>query len=249
MKKLLFVVLTITLFACRQDEYQTVYSASEIHRIPYGQTGTLAAGNYTGQGNLTNVAGTSVNIEGVTTIDALSVGGDVNIPKGAVLIVNDVLNIGGGAHIDVKGTLITKTLTQVGNVYLNSGYIEVNGKYTIGGGTTLYIANSQVEVDEFVIIGHIQGIHNAVTEAANWYSLIELTGSKLLNRGGGTNVCGPVLFSDSNDNGASDAVLVDVTNEAVANNEFIKTVYGLSSEAPLYQYNDNCTPLVAMPAH
>ena len=251
MKKLfLLAVVSISVFACRIDEpYEPVYSAGDVNRIPYGETGTLASGNYTGQGNVTNVAGTTVNIEGLTTVDALSIGGKVNIPKGSMLIVNDLINVGGGASIDIKGTLVTRTFTQVGNVYLNSGFVEVNGKYTIGGGTTLYIANSQVEVDELVITGHIQGIHNAVTEAANWYSLIELTGNKVLNRGGGTNVCGPVLFSDNNDNGSTSATLVDVTDAAVANNDLVKTVYGLPDTALLYQYDDNCTPLVAMPAH
>lgn len=250
MKKALSIfVFTLTLIACRQDEvYEPVYTAGDVHRIPYGETGTLSSGNYTGEGTVTNVAGTTVNIEGLTTVDALSVGGKVNVPAGAVLIVNDVLNIGGGSSIDIKGTLITKTFTQVGNVYLNSGLLEVNGRYTIGGGTTLYLANSQVEVDELVIIGHIQCIHNAFTQAANWYSLIELTGNKVLNRGGGTTVCGPVLFSDNNDDGASTASLVDVTDAAVANNDLVKVVYGLNDTAKLYQYNDYCTPLIAMPA-
>lgn len=249
-KALLFLITSISILSCRIDDpYEPVYTAGDVHRIPYGGTGTLSSGNYTGQGNVTNVAGTTVNIEGLTTVDALSVGGKVNVPSGAMLIVNDVLNIGGGASIDIKGTLITKTFTQVGNVYLNSGFVEVNGRYTIGGGTTLYIANSQVEVDELVITGHIQGIHNAVTEAANWYSLIELTGNKVLNRGGGTNVCGPILFSDNNDQGSTQATLVDVTNAAVANNDLVKTVYGLPDTGLVYQYDDNCTPLIAMPAH
>ncbi len=250
MKKYFYLLSIIAIFSsCRQEETQSVYSASEIHRIPYGQTGTLAQGNYTGQGAVTIAAGTTVNIQGYTTVDAISLTGKLHVPVGAVLVVNGTLNVGGGTTLDIDGTVITRTLTQVGNIYMSSAFLEVNGRYTIGGGTTLFIANSEVEVDELVITGHIQGVDNLATQAANWYSLIELTGAKYLNRGGGTNVCGPVLFSGNIDEGSSGATLVDVTEEAVANNAVIKTVYGLPSDAPLYQYNDACTPLIAMPAH
>ena len=175
---------------CRIDNaYESLYSAGEVHLIPYGETGTLSPGNYTGQGNVMNVAGTTLNISGLTTVDALSIGGKVNIPSGAILIVNDVLNVG------------------------------------------------------------MQGIHNAVTELANWYSLIDFKGDKVLNRGGGTVVCGPILFSHDIDQGSTGLSLIDVTGEAVTNNDLVKYVYGLPDTALVYQYNDNCTPLIAMPVH
>lgn len=250
MKHLLyFSAFALLLFGCRiDDDTQSVYSASNLHRIPFGQTATLASGNYTGQGNVTNVSGTTVNLQqGVTTLDAFSIGGRVNVPAGATLIINDVANVGGGARLDVNGFLSARTLTQVGDIRLSSGKMDVNGRYTIGGGTTLYIANSQVEVSELVITGNIQCIDNAFTRVANWYSLIELTDNKVLNRGGGTNVCGPLLFTTDNDAGSTDATLTNVTNQAIANNANVKAIYGLRDTAQLFQYNDDCTPLGSMP--
>ena len=159
------------------------------------------------------------------------------------------MSVGGGSSIDIKGTLITPTFTQVGNTYVSGGYIEVNGKLTIGGGTTLYLENSQVEVDELVITGNIQAIDNLITRSANWYSLIELTGGMLLHRGGGIKICGPVLFNSNIDNGVAEETLVNVTEASITNNEFVQTVYGLASSDSLYQYNDNCEGLSSMPAH
>lgn len=250
MKHLLhFSAIALLLFGCQiDDDVQSVYSASNLHRIPFGQTGTLASGNYTGQGSVTNVSGTTVNLQqGITTLDAFSIGGRVNVPVGATLIVNDVVNVGGGARLDIDGFLSAKTLTQVGDISLSSGKIDVNGRYTIGGGTTLYIANSQIEVSELVITGNIQCIDNAFTRVANWYSLIELTDNKVLNRGGGTTVCGPLLFNSDDDTGSTDATLTDVTNQAVANNGNVKAIYGLADTAKLFQYNDACTPMGSMP--
>lgn len=250
MKNLLALfTFSLFIFSCAPDDdsdrYE--YDATQIHRIPYGQSATMSAGNYSGKGNITNVAGTTVKIEGYTTVDALSINGKVKIPSNATLVVNDVLNVGGGAEIDIDGTLICKTLTQVGDVYLSNGFIKVNGKYTIGGGTVLYLENSKIELDELVITGHIQAIENAVTQAANWYSVIEFTGSKYLNRSAGNNVCGPLLFTINTDNGSTASTLVDVTSDAVQNNINVRVVYGISDSAKLYQYDDNCTPLAVMP--
>lgn len=243
-----FFTAILVLSSCNpDDDFQREYSATEIHRIPYGQSATMSSGNYSGQGNISNVAGTTVNVEGFTTVDALSVGGRVNVPAGTTLVVNDVLNVGGGAKMNIKGTVITKTYTQVGNTYLSSAILRVNGKYTIGGGTTLYIQNANVEADELIITGHIQAVENTFTRAANWYSLIELTGNKYLNRGGGTNICGPLLFNTNNDQGSTSATLTDVTAQAVANNSSVKLVYGIADTTTLYQYNDVCTPLQIMP--
>ena len=250
MKRFCLTLFTaLSLFSCRVEEDQPVYTVNNIHRIPFGETGTLVSGNYTGKGVVTNAAGTTVIIEGLTTIDALSTLGKVVVPRGTVLIVNNLVSVGGGSSIDIKGTLITPTFTQVGNTYVSGGYIEVNGKLTIGGGTTLYLENSQVEVDELVITGNIQAIDNLITRSANWYSLIELTGGMLLHRGGGIKICGPVLFNSNIDNGVAEETLVNVTEASITNNEFVQTVYGLASSDSLYQYNDNCEGLSLMPAH
>ena len=243
-------LIAVTLVACKDEpETQTVYEANQIHTIPYGGEGTITSGDYTGQGTATNTAGTLVTIDGVVTVDAISASGKLSVPAGSVLVVNSVLNIGGGATIDVKGILITKDFTMVGNTYVSNGKIEVNGKFTIGGGTTLYLENSLILANELVIIGHVQALDNAITQAANWYSMIKLTGAQYLNRGGGTTVCGPVLFNVNTDQGASGVEMKDVTDEAIANNSGLKTLYGLPADAKLYQYGGTCTALTVMPAH
>ena len=250
MKKLLFILFTLTvLTSCEEEQNQTDYSASEIHRIPYGQTGTLIPGDYTGQGTVTVAAGTTVNIDGITTIDGLAMTGKVHVPSNAVLIVNGPLNVGGGTNLDVEGTVLTADLIQVGNVYLNNAFVAVDNRYTIGGGTTLYTANSQIEASELIITGNIQGIDNLITQATNWYTLFELTGSQYLNRGGGTTVCGPVLFNHDHDLGSSGIGMTNVTDDALDFNPFLKIIYGLPETAKLYEYYDVCTPLIEMPAH
>lgn len=237
---------TLLFAACKKNKE---YEANEIHTIPQGEEGVLEDGDYSGEGTATNTAGTTVIIDGTVTLDGLSASGKISVPEGATLIVNSTTNIGGGALIDVKGTLITQSFTMVGNTYLSNGQIKVNGKFTIGGGTTLFMENGLVQADELVIIGHIQGVDNSTTQAGNWYSMIALTGSKYLNRGGGTTVCGPVLFNVNTDQGASGAEIRDVTTDAISKNKDIKTVYNLDPATVLYQYESTCIPLVEMPSH
>ena len=98
-----------------------------------------------------------------------------------------------------------------------------------------------------MIIGHIQAIDNSTTKAGKYYSMIEFTGPKYLNRGGGTQVCGPVLFSVSSDQGASGIELSDDSATALQNNADLRSDYGLSESTLLYRYQDNCTALSAMP--
>lgn len=248
-KLLIILILALALTSCRADEAEEEYDADEIHTIPYGGTGELSEGDYSGDGPVTNTAGTTVIIEGNVTVDALSASGSVVVPAGSTLIVNTVLNVGGGGILDVKGTLITQSYTQVGNTYISYGKMSVSGKFTVGGGTTLYLENSEVEVGELVITGHIKAVDNSFTQAANWYSMIELTGAKYMNRGGGTKVCGPILFNSNNDNGASGVSLTDVTETALQNKATLPVVYGLPTDSKLYQYGDNCTPLTSMPEH
>lgn len=234
---LLFV---ITLFSCSEPEYNNRYDASQISRIPYGERGTLVAGNYSGQGLVTNVAGTTVDVEGVVVVDAMSISGTVNVPLGSSLIVNDLTNVGGGGSLVVKGSIITNTFTQVGNTCVYLGSIKAAGKFTIGGGTTLYLSKSEIEASELVITGHIKATDPANTNS--WYSVIDLKGSKYLNRGGGTNVCGPVVLNGDNDQGASGIALSDVTSTVIAADSLFKSRYGIDNASNLYRYTDNCTP-------
>ena len=241
--KYLFSSLIFILFitSC-SDDLNGVYQANEIHTIPYGGTGTLAAGNYSGQGAITNVAGTTVNIEGVVVVDAIGMSGKVNVPFGSTLIVNDVTQVGGGANLVVHGTVQTQTFTQIGNTCVTFGAIRASGKFTIGGGTTLFLTKSEIEASELVIVGNIEAITNNVT--TDWYSMADLKGIKYLNRGGGTKICGPLLFNTNNDQGASGISLGDVTASALVIEPNVRTTFNLvDPAATLYQFSDNCTPL------
>jgi hypothetical protein len=242
MKYLFSALVFILLFTACADEVSDLYQANEIHRIPYGGTGTLAAGNYTGQGTVTNVAGTTVNIDGVVIIDAISIIGKVNVPLGSTLIVNNLVNVGGGANLVVRGSVFTKTFTQIGNTCVNYGAIRASGRFTIGGGTTLFLTKSEIEASELVIVGNIEATTNNLTK--DWFSMIDLKGVKYLNRGGGTKVCGPLLFNTNDDQGASGVLLDDITTSALLIELNVRTTFNLSdTSAALYQFSDNCIPL------
>ena len=242
MKQLFSALVFILLLTSCSDDFRDVYQANEIHRIPYGGTGTLAAGNYTGQGAVTNVAGTTVNIEGVVIIDAISISGKVNVPLGATLIVNNLVNVGGGANLVVKGSVNTKTFTQVGNTCVNFGAIRASGRFTIGGGTTLFLTKSEIEANELVIVGNIEATTSNLSK--DWFSMVDLKGVKYLNRGGGTKICGPLLFNTNDDQGASGISLDNVTSSALLIEEDLRSTFNLlDTSATLYQFSDNCTPL------
>ncbi len=242
MKQLFNTLVFIILFTACADDTSNLYEANEIHRIPYGGTGILVAGNYTGQGTVTNLAGTTVNISGVVIVDAITMSGKVNVPKGSTLIVNDLVNVGGGANLVVQGMVIAKTFTQIGNTCVSYGAIKTSERFTIGGGTTLFLTKSEIEASELVIVGNVEAITNNLTK--DWFSMVDLKGVKYLNRGGGNKICGPLLFNTNNDQGASGILLDDVTSSALLIEEDLSTTFNLlDTSATLYQYSDNCTPL------
>lgn len=237
------LVLLLTVFSCAIEPTKTIYTANEIHTIPYGGSGTLISGDYSGSGNIINVAGTTVTIDGIVTVDALSMNGTVIVPFGSMLIVNDVTTVGGGASFKVRGAVSTKTFTQVGNTCIAYGNIKASGKFTIGGGTTLFMENAEIEASELVITGNIQAIHNEATQATNWYSMAQLVGVKYLNRGGGTNICGPILFNGNEDQGSSGIGMTEQTSTAEGFSPNIRTAYGINASDSLYTFDDDCEPL------
>ena len=242
MKNTFIALFFILLFTSCSDEVNDVYQANEIHRIPYGGTGTLAAGNYTGQGAITNVAGTTVNIEGIVTIDAISMSGKVNVPFGSVLIVNNLVNVGGGANLVVNGSVVAKTFTQVGNTCVTFGSIRASGRFTIGGGTTLFLTKAEIEASELIIVGNIEATTNNLSK--DWFSMADLKGIKYLNRGAGTRICGPLLFNTNDDKGTSGSSLEDVTSSSLLIEENLRTTFNLAdTSAILYQFSDSCIPL------
>ena len=101
-----------------------------------------------------------------------------------------------------------------------------------------------------VLIGDIKNPENDFTKSTNIYSVIESIETKYLNRSGGTKVCGPVLFTTTNDQGASGISLSDVTTTAVKEQPKLQTLYNLDDKtSTYYQYQDNCTPLTSFPKY
>lgn len=251
--RLLILPLILLFFACRKDEPDVIYPAyfynENVDQIPDGGTGYLQDVDLSGKGNLTNRANTTLIIDGNVKVDALSVIGKVILTEGSTLTLNNQLQVSGGAEMVVLGEIKTETLTQIGDLFLDEGEMLVKGKYTISGGTTLYMQNAYVEVDEMVIIGEIQAVENEYTKGTNVYSVIHSIESKYLNRAGGSVVCGPVLFTTDNDQGASGQNMEDVTTEAINDKTNLRDIYSLSADDSLYKYQDVCSPLINFPKY
>jgi hypothetical protein len=244
--------------ACRKEEPDVIYpynpdyyNTGNIDQIPQGGTGIVSNSDLSGLGNQTVVHGTSLIISGNVTMDALTITGEAFLQEGATLTINGTTTVVGGANFDVDGTLITNVLVQTGDTYLNHGDITVLGKYQIVGGSTLFIQNSVVHVDELEIIGSIQNPENEYTNSTNVYSVIESIDAKLLWINAGAVICGPVILTtDEDNNSTQNTTLVDVTSSALVNQPDIKTIYHLQdASTSFYQFNSSCTPLTSFPTH
>ena len=252
---LLISMLVIT--GCRKDEPNVIYpydsyyyNNGNINQIPNGGTGIVENVDLSNQGDQINTANTTIIIRGNVVMESLSINGTAIISEGANLTLTNQIQVSGGGKLVVLGTITTPTFTQINDVYLDGGDITVTGKYTIGGGTTLYIQNSAVHVDELVIIGNIQHPENDYTKSTHIYSVIESIETKYLNRAGGTIVCGPVLFTTNNDQGASGVSMTNVSTEVLANQPLIKSIYNLGDNTnSYYQYEDLCTPTNTFPIY
>ena len=99
-----------------------------------------------------------MNISGVVIVDAITMSGKVNVPKGSTLIVNDLVNVGGGANLVVQGMVIAKTFTQIGNTCVSYGAIKTSERFTIGGGTTLFLTKSEIEASELMIYNKLTSL-------------------------------------------------------------------------------------------
>ncbi len=182
-------------------------------------------------------------------MDGLGVIGEAYIPEGSTVIIDGPLVISGGTKLVVDGNLQTESIAQTGDAYISSSKVIVEDKYQISGGSTLYLENAHVQADQFVLIGDVQALLNDSTTTKNYYSVIEGIGVKFLSRAGGTNVCGPVLFTESTvDNNTSSYNLSDVTTAALAQQSELYSIYGLDS-INVYQFQDqfSCTPLSKIP--
>ncbi len=212
--------------------------------VPDGGTAIIDNANLDNQGLLVNRSTTTWVIRGNVVMDDLSISGKVVIDPGANVRVKGTVTIGGGAKLQVNGALTATNITQTGDAFFNGGNVTISNLYTIGGGTTTYLQNSRVTVNDLRILGAITGLVNDVTKNGNVYSVFYFYGNSIyLNRAGGTSVCGPVLFTYNNDLGASGIKLNEVTATALNAKPNLKTIYQLPDNSLLYQYADqNCSP-------
>ncbi len=251
MHRILFMVLgvaALSLASCKRDE-PTVYfpyQNGEIHTIPDGGTGIVSNVDLSGKGAQTNTATTTVVIDGTVTMDALTGNGTVRVPAGDTLIINDQFQMSGGSNLIVEGVVITKTFSQIGDVYMNNAQVYVSDQYQVSGGCTAYMRNSAVEASKLIIIGNVVGIEDTGYYA---YNVLRSTGLKYLNRAGGSSVCGPVVLTNNNDQGASQMDLNDVSAEVKQKDAVLFEKYTALGDSLLYKYEDACAPVYEMPAY
>jgi len=218
--------------------------------VPDGGTAVIENTNLSGKGLLTNRANTTWIIRGDVTVDDLSAIGRVIVAEGATLHVNGLINVAGGAHLTLQGQTFCTTLTQVGHVFFNEAQVHVSGQYTLAGGTSTYLQNSLVEVQDLRLQGAVYGLENEHTQATNIYSVFYIHGSNpYLNRAAGTTVCGQVLLTYSNDQGSSGIALNDHTSTAIAAKPELRAIYDLPSDILFYRYADQgCTAVATAPS-
>ena len=152
----------------------------------------------------------------------------------------------GGAKLTVEGNIKAESFAQIGDVYVKSATITITDKYQVSGGITLFLENAHIRADQFVLIGDVQALENDNTLANNIFSVIESTNEKYIHRSGGTNVCGPVIFThnfDHNGNGSGET-FVNKTTTTLSTQPLIYQIYQMDT-TDFYQFTDqlNCTPL------
>lgn len=211
---LLCLIIAFLLTSCRPEHHDP--GPYGYYNVPDGGTAVIENANFSGKGLLTNRSSTTWIIKGEVTMDDLSVIGRVILDHGAVLHVNGLINVAGGANMTVQGLATCATLTQVGNIYYNDANVQVSGQYTAAGGTSIYLQNSVIKVNDLRLQGSVYGLENDHTQATNVFSVFYFNGTNLyLNRAAGTTVCGPVLFTYNDDKGTSGVSLTDYTNAAI----------------------------------
>lgn len=214
---LLLIGFSFVVFSCSSDDNGTTnYQSNNITQIPQGGTGTLSNTDLTNSGVQTNIANTTVNIDGDVVVDDFAVHGTLVVPEDDNLTVNGDLVIGGGANMEISGTVTTENLTIIGDLFTTNAQVTVTNKLTIGGGITLYTNNSLFNVKELVIIGHI------LSDSTEEHSVFNLTDVKSFHRADGTNVCGPIAYNSNQNLGASPISLValDTTTRNFINEKY-----------------------------
>lgn len=245
---LLCVVVIYLLMSCRPEHHDP--GPYGYWNVPDGGTVVIENANLSGKGLLTNRAYTTWIIKGEVTMDDLSVIGNVILEHGAVLHVNGLINVAGGANLTVQGIATCTTLTQVGNIYYNDAEVQVLGQYTAAGGTSTYIQNSLIKVGDLRLQGTVYALENDHTKATNVFSVFYFNSANpYLNRASGTTVCGPVLFTYNDDQGSSAIALNDYTTDALQAKPELRAVYTLPTNIAFYRYADQgCVPVVSAPS-
>ena len=245
---LLCLIIVFLLLSCRPEHHDV--GPYGYWNVPDGGTAIIENTNLTNAGLLTNRANTTWIIRGEVTINDLSVIGRVIVGEGAVLHVNGLINVAGGANMTLQGQVTCATLTQVGNVYFNDANVQVSGQYTAAGGTFIYLQNSVIKVNDLRLQGSVYALENDHTQATHVFSVFYFNGANLyLNRASGTTVCGPVLFTYNDDKGSSGVALNDYTSAAITAKPELRTIYNLPSDISFYRYADqNCTPVTQAPS-
>jgi len=245
---MLCLIIIVLLLSCRPEKHDP--QPYGYWNVPDGGTAVIENANLSGRGLLTNRAYTTWIIRGNVTMDDLSVIGRVILAEGANLHVNGLINVAGGANLTVQGQTSCTTLTQVGNIYYNNANVQVAGQYTLAGGTSTYLQNSLIKVNDLRMQGAVYGLENSHTQATNVFSVFYFNGPNLyLNRASGTTVCGPVLFTYNNDQGASGVALNDYTTDALNAKPELRTIYDLPTTIPFYRYADqSCAPITSAPS-
>jgi hypothetical protein len=245
---LLWLIIVFLLLSCRPEHVDP--GPYGYWNVPDGGTAVIENANLTGRGLLTNRAHTTWIIRGHVTIDDLSVIGRVILEHGSVLHVNGLINVAGGANMTAQGEVTCLTLTQEGNIYYNDANVQVAGQYTVAGGAAIYLQNSLIKVNDLRLLGSVYALENEHTQSTNVFSVFYFNGTNLyLNRASGATVCGPVLFTYNDDQGASGVALNDYSSAAISAKPELRTIYNLPSDIPFYRYADqNCTPMVVAPA-
>lgn len=244
----LCLIIIFLLMSCKKEKHDP--GPYGYWNVPDGGTAVIENVNLSSRGLLTNRANTTWIIRGNVTMDDLSVIGRVIVAEGAVVHVNGLINVAGGANLTLQGQVFCTTLTQVGNSYFHEARVQVSGQYTLAGGTSTYLENSLIEVNDLRLQGAVYGLENDHTQSTHVYSVFYIHGSNpYLNRASGTTVCGPVLLTYNNDQGSSGIALNDYTATAIAAKPELRSIYNLPSDISFYRYADQgCSPIASAPA-
>lgn len=190
-----------------------------------------------------------MTVHGDIVTPALIINDDAYFSNSSTLTVSNQIQVSGGADLFFNGIATTPILTQIGDLILDDASITVTGKYTQSGGTNLYMQNSVIHVDEYVLSGDIEVIDNDFTELTNKYSVINFIGDKYFNRSYGSNICGPVLFTSNDNQGSNPDPINEVSPTVISDIPQIYSIYSIDEDNSFFQFDSQstCSPKSTLP--